>query len=307
MTPQEVERAIVDAVSVTPTLLSLAKMHLMAGNETRTNLMVRSFIVSQDALVDQPVQIGAAADQGGVVRQVARYLSCDRAAREAIWALIGSGSLVPNSERLEAGDLGVSWTTVGPGGGMSSGWGFGPAIAVPAQVLVASSAVTHLTDGDLFLTTLALPGLDEGIAESLRDAVRCFRQDLYLPAHVMLGRAVEGAWTLVGEALVAAAPTETAAVSLGEALARGIHFARLPERVSALYTHQAYAAVVHASGVSHADLRGVIVWTEALRLARNAVHHAVDAPLPATWETTAALFMGAVPNLRALWAIREAL
>lgn len=72
----------------------------------------------------------------------------------------------------------------------------------------------------------------------------------------------------------------------------------------ARYTHAAYFDVVKASGVSHADLRGAMVWTEALREARNAVHHGTAAPPPATWETTAALLMGAVPNLRLLWAAR---
>ena len=169
-----------------------------------------------------------------------------------------------------------------------------------------TSGTTHLTDGDLYLRSLDVPGLDESIAESLRTAVACFRADLYLPAQVMLARAAEGAWTLLGEALVAHASTETAAQAVGRDLERGLHFKNLADRVAVLYSHSAYAEVVLASGIRPAALRDTQVWTEALREARNAVHHDVDAPLPATWETMAALLMGAVPNLRRLLTLMEA-
>ena len=298
----EIEHAVRGAVAVQPSLVFQAKAYLVAHVSGYTTQMVDAFVAEMGATLIQPVVIHRSADHNAVVRAVARWLSCQTAAREAVWALIGSGALVPQSDRMEQPQLDVAWTTVVPGsGGSASGWRFGDAIPIPARVSLASAAVGHLTDGDLYLAGLDLPELDSKVAESLREAVACFRHDLFTPAQVMLGRAAEGCWTLLGEALVAAAPADTAAQAVGRDLARGIHFRHLPERVATLYTNTAYADVAAASKVSHADLRGVRVWTEALREARNAVHHAADAPLPATWETTAALLMGAVPNLRALW------
>lgn len=307
MTPDEIELAIRAQVEVTPALLLQAKAHLVAHASGRTQQMVDAFVVDMRAALADPVVIHPSTDHDAIARGVARWLSCQRAAREAVWALIGTGALVPVSDRLEQRSLRVGWTTVITGsGGSTSGWHFGESIAVPSEVALTTTGATHLTDGDLYLGSLNLPDLDVKIAESLREAVTCFRHDLYIPSQVMLGRAAEGAWTLLGEALVAAAPTETAAISVGKGLANGMPFARLPDRVSTLYTQAGYAHVVAASGVSHADLRGVLIWTEALREARNAVHHTVDAPLPATWETTAALLMGVIPNLRRLWAATTA-
>lgn len=307
MNAPEIEQAVRSAIAVTPSLVFQAKAYLVAHASGHTTQMVDGFVAEMGATLIQPVVIHPSADYNAVVRAVARWLSCQTAAREAVWALIGSGALVPRSDRMDQPGLDVQWTTVVPGsGGSSSGWRFGDAIPIPARVSLASAGATHLTDGDLYLASLDLPDLDSKVAESLREAVACFRHDLFTPAQVMLGRAAEGCWTLLGEALVLAAPGETAAQAVGRELGRGLHFAHLPERVATLYTNTAYAGVVAAGGVSHADLRGIRVWTEALREARNAVHHATDAPLPATWETTAVLLMGALPNLRGLWAATAA-
>jgi len=136
--------------------------------------------------------------------------------------------------------------------------------------------------------------------------VTCFRHDLFVPAQVMLGRAMEGCWTILGEALVAAAPQETAAQGLSRQLAKGLHFAQLPEKVVALYTNVVYADLAKASGVTSSNLHDIALWTDTLRQSRNAVHHANDSTLRATWETTAALLMGTVPNVRAIYAIMRA-
>jgi len=294
---------------VTPALVFQAKAYLIAHAPGRTSELNAGFVADLGAGLISPIVIHASADHAAVVRDVASWLACQVAVGEAVWALGGAGALVPRSPGSDAPDLRIAWTTVIPGsGGDSSGWNFDAfAIPVPAVVALPSSGATQLTDGDLYLRTLDLADLDQTIAESLRSAVACFRSDLYLPAQIMLGRAAEGAWTLLGEALVAAGPTEPAAVSVGRDLARGIHFARLPERVANLYTHAAYAGVVATSGVRVADLRGALNWTEALREARNAVHHGTAAPVLATWETTAVLLMGAVPTLRVLWNLRAAI
>ena len=307
MNHDEIEQAIRSAVAVTPALVFQAKAYLVAHASGDTAQMVDAFVAAMGATLTQPVVIHGSTDHDGVVRDVARWLSHQTAAREAVWSLIGTGALVPRSDRIEQPEFQVAWTTVVPGSsGSSSGWRFGDTIPVPARVSLSAAGATRLTDGDLYLVGLDLPDLDSKVAESLREAVTCFRHDLFTPSQVMLGRATEGCWTLLGEALVAAAPSETAAKAVGRELTKGLHFAQLPDRVCSLYTNTVYSGVVAASGVTHADLRGIRIWTEALREARNAVHHAADAPLPATWETTAVLLMGAVPNLRGLWVATEA-
>lgn len=308
MNSTEIRAAIEDAVEVTPALVLQAKAHIVASAPGRTTTLMTSFAAAMRATVTGPVLIHHSIDPAGIIESVSRWLACHVAAGEAVWALVGAGALVPRSAGSDAPRLDLAWTTLIPGsGGESSDWNFEQfAIPVPTEVALPSSGATHLTDGDLYLRSLDTTDLDASITESLRTAVACFRFDLYLPSQVMLARAAEGAWTLLGEALVNAAPTESAAKAVGRDLERGLHFKNLAERVAVLYTHAAYAPVVTASGVRPADLRDTQVWTEALREARNAVHHDADAPLPATWETTAALLMGAVPNLRRLLAVTSA-
>jgi hypothetical protein len=303
----DVERAIKDAVDVTPPLVFQAKAYLVSHVSGYTGQMIDLFSAEMGGTFVQPVVIHPSADQDAVIRDVARWLSCQAAAREAVWGLIGSGVLIPRSGAMNEPELSVQWTTVVPGsGGTSSGWSFGKAIPVPDRVSLSVAGSTHLTDGDLFLHSLDVLDLDPQVSESLREAVTCFRHDLYVPAQVMLGRALEGCWTVLGEVLVAAAPGETAAQVFGKQLAKGLHLAQLPSRVTSLYTNVAYAGVAKSSGVSQSDLSTILLWTDTLRQSRNAVHHANNSTLGATWETTAALLMGAVPNIRALYAVIKA-
>ena len=59
------------------------------------------------------------------------------------------------------------------------------------------------------------------IEEAIREAVRCLRADLYLPALAMLAKAAEGFWTLLAVALGAAAPGEASAVKLARGAGDG--------------------------------------------------------------------------------------
>jgi len=53
-------------------------------------------------------------------------------------------------------------------------------------------------------------------------------------------------------------------------------------------------------------LREVINWSSVVRDSRNAVHYGADPATQNTYEKVAALLLGAVPNLRILYAIRQA-
>jgi len=120
----------------------------------------------------------------------------------------------------------------------------------------------------------------------------------------MLGKAAEGAWTLLASALAAAAPTDATAVKLGRDLEAGpIHFATLLRRTVDLYARQdVVGAIAKASGSSLEEVRSAREWTEVVRDNRNVLHFSIEAAVPITYETAAALFLGAVPNLRILLA-----
>src|SRR5258708_1065385 len=83
-------------------------------------------------------------------------------------------------------------------GGETSGWRFGEfALVMPTRLMLAPSwrsPAQSLSDGDLYLHELGIPDLHPDVEQSLHEAVRCFRHELYLPTLAMLARAAEGAW-----------------------------------------------------------------------------------------------------------------
>jgi len=309
--PASVEHEIRARVAVDAQLLLLAKVSLTEHCTGEMQSQVDAFVASLDARYPNPVVIHPSVDVEAAIAGLARNMSAKIALAEALWSLIGAGILVPrggnSSPRMDVG-----WTTVIPGGsGSSSGWNFEDlAVPMPSRFSLAPSraaAPTHLSDGDLYLATFEEP-LHPLVDEAIRDAVRCLRADLYLPALAMLGKAAEGVWTLFAVALAAAAPADPAAAKLGRDLESGtIHFATLLRRTADLYSRQdLYGAIARASDASLDAVRSAREWTEVVRDSRNVVHFTVATPVPNTYEKAAALFLGAVPNLRVLLAATRA-
>jgi hypothetical protein len=309
--PATVEQEIRARIAVGAQLLLLAKVSLTEHCTGEMQSQVDAFVASLDARHANPVVIHPTADVEAAIAGVAKNMSAKIALGEALWALIGAGILVPRagngSPRMD-----VAWTTVIPGsGGSSSGWNFEDlAVPMPGRFSLAPSRAavpTHLTDGDLYLATFE-EAVHPLVDEVIRDAVRCLRADLYLPALAMLGKAAEGIWTLCAAALAAAAPNDPGAAKLGRDLESGTtHFANLLKRTADLYTRQdLFGEIAKASGASLDEVRSAREWTEVVRDSRNVVHFTVATPVPNTYEKAAALFLGAVPNLRVLLSATRA-
>ncbi|NJD26918.1 MAG: hypothetical protein FIA92_01310 [Chloroflexi bacterium] len=307
------ERLIRARVEVDPQLLLLAKAHLIDHCTGEMTAQLDAFTTSIGARRVDRVVIHPTVDVEASVDAVAQHLSATVALGEAVWALIGAGALVPLSGGNDAPRTNVEWTTVVPGsGGTSRGWRFDDLVVpMPPKFAVAPSRrarPTHLTDGDLYLATLG-EGVHPLIVESLRDGVRCLRADLYLPAIAMLAKAAEEAWTLFAASLAAVAPKDAGAAKLGKDVDAGaLHFAALLKRATELYARQdLFSAIAKASGASLEEVRSAREWAEVVRDSRNVLHFTVATPVPNTYEKAAALYLGAVPNLRLLFAAtREA-
>lgn len=305
MSPDDIKATIIQGHNILPQQVLQAKVYLLANMSGNTRQMVDAFVEEHGGGRGGQVVITPDTDQNEVVLLVARWWSLNDAARQAIWSLIGSGALVPGSERLEDRGMSLGWEIRTGGGASSSSWDFGPSI--PGPVTVRTTAIpVALTDGDLYLASLDLDSLDPGVADSLRSAVRCFRHDFFLPAQVMLARAAEGAWVLAAEAVVRDAPDDPTSRPISKALAGQPAFHALPSQVDQAYRQPCHQGLVATAGVRPQEILDAATWTDAVRRARNAVHLDNEPPLPATWESTAALFMGAVPNLRRLSKIAAA-
>jgi hypothetical protein len=308
-----IEDSIRGSIEVTPQLVLMAKAYLAEDGIVDIRAGERAFVERMGADIREPVVINSSADIDAVVRAVARYLSVKIALGEAAWALLGAGALVPLPGGWEPPRMSVGWTTVSDGNGQSSSWSFDDiAVPHPGKLSIAPSRKrgvmpAHLADPDMFLSAIDVD-VHPVIGESIRSAVLCLRADLYLPALAMLGKACEGAWTLVGVRLAERAPTSlSAAKRLGKDLEAGtVTFAKLLDRVVAVYEHQEeFRTIARRSRVSLDDLRGFRAWSNIVRESRNVLDPLNVTAIPTTHETAAAIFLGAPEVFRGLLAIAD--
>jgi hypothetical protein len=158
----------------------------------------------------------------------------------------------------------------------------------------------------LFLHNFNIPNIHPEVEESLREAVRCFRHELYIACLAMLGKASEGAWTELGlklaQAISSGSPVngKKTEKKLDPRYAIG---KRITETLQLYEQKDVFGTLQKESGVSIQDLRTAAVWSDVVRESRNSVHYRDYPSMPNTYEKVAALLIGAVPHLRLLYRI----
>ena len=190
MQPDEAERMIAGAVSVTRQKIGLMK-RLVVQHRTLDGALKALDITRPSEVVLHPD-----VDPMPSLKRASEWISYSLAGCEAIWELVHSGVLVQLSSSVQAFNASIGWTTVhGGSGGMSAGWQFNQFQSASPSQFMRSWATDHdqvLADADLYLQRLSLPNIHPDVEGALRDAVRCFRTELFTPAVVMLGKASEG-------------------------------------------------------------------------------------------------------------------
>lgn len=237
-------------------------------------------------------------------------LSWSIAAREAIWSLIHGGFLIPMVADLQGTSPTIGWTSYG----YSSGISFDELkIPVPNRVRRAPSSMgsndQFLAEPDLFLNTLEIPNMHAEVASAFREAVRCFRHELFTAALTMLGKASEGAWLELGTSLLAYVPSDQQSKfkkqrELLEDPMTGTY--RKIEAVLTVFDRQdAFNQLSALSGIKLKELRAVAVWSDVVRDSRNTIHFGVSPATPNTYEKVAALLIGTAPNMRILYRLKK--
>ena len=305
MNDDEAQQYILDRVRVTRQQVTLAKAFMLKNFEADTEQLIDHFSVSVDARMPQEVVIGQTANPIPGLESAAEAISWKLAACEAIWGLISSAAIFPASTRL-CGQIGtLKWTT----GRTSSGWRFDDlSILVPDRLVLPRSTVSNehqpLTDPDLYLKEMDLPGLAPVIESALREAVQCFRHDLYLACLAMLGRASEAAWIELGLALAswAAKNASQNAEKIEKQLQDPfIGIGKKIALVSEFYNKRdIFGSLENTSGVKSQELKNCIVWADCVRESRNSLHYGAEPAMSNSYEKVAALLIGAVPHIRVL-------
>ncbi len=295
---------------VTAIELTLAKKFLLrqASLKLEPRRLIPQFVREMGAETPQQIVIHQRVDPEPAIRNAALYFTAAQALGEAIWALIGEGVYLPMGVH-ETWNAGLGWTTVVPGsGGTSEGWAFPEfEFEYPVYILRApsrrSDAISPLTDGDLFQAHLDIPSAHPEVQESLRDAVACFRHELYRPAVYALGKAAEGAWTELGLALTKA--LSDAALEAEYRSEETGFFRRIRGALELFESAQA-SAFRRSAKLRPMALRTSATWSDVLRDARNAIHLGAEPNFPNNHEKTSTLLLGAGQHLSTIYSVAEA-
>lgn len=315
----EVQKTISSQIRVTLQDVTLAKSYILKNFHANTDQILSRLLRDFDAQMPRAVVLHESVDLQPQVTQAIKSISWQLAFGEAIWGLLNTNILIPMDNDVHRIEPSLSWTTVVPGGGgTSSGWRFEEhAISIPAHVRLVPSMGNQtpqpLSNPDLYLADIEIPDLHKDVEESLREAVRCFRYELYIPCLAMLAKASEGAWTELGLSLLEVDPTNPSLSREKREKTREMIVSpdsSVVKRIRAvleLYDRQdVFSDVKKRSGFDNRALRGVSIWADVVRDSRNAVHYGAEPATQNTYEKVAALLLGAVQNLQIIYGIRRA-
>lgn len=315
MTANEALKLLEKQIHVTPQKVTIAKGHIINHFNSDPAAMIKSLLTAIEASAAEKLVIHLVNDSEANIKVVADTVSWTLAGCEAVWNLISSGFLIPGSSDMYPQAPHVEWTSVVQGSGSRGSLDLGRfSLPLPRSVLLCPSAANQerqvLSDPDLFLHSLEIQGIHKQVEDSLREAVRCFRNELFLACLAMLGRASEGAWIELGLKLCAVAPPtapinvlkikeklEDPFVGIGKKILETMQLYQRADVFDYLYKK---------SGIKSQDLNNAMVWADAVRESRNSVHYGVEPAMPNTYEKVAALIIGAVPHLRLLYKIMDA-
>jgi len=334
---KEAEVAIKNSIHVTEQLVTFAKAFLLnldgIGPYDAKRALV-GFADSQGYRLPDKVVLHPSVDSSLSLTQTSGYISCAMAFTEATWSLIYNGyfwHLGIYRESIE-----VQWTTVIPGqGGSSGGWTFTdfqyelPAQIVkapskretqsdnltdelPAQIVKAPSKretqSDNLTDPDIFMHNTSIENADLEIKEAISDAVLCFKNGLYRAAVTMLGKAMEGMWIEVGCSIV------KASIQSPDKKDKAIQKLQddsgsVPSKIKMaadLYKNRDLCGhIIGATEINPNLIDRVILWSNVLREARNAIHFGVKPTLPNSYEKVSVLLIDGATNFSLMYRIKH--
>jgi hypothetical protein len=312
MDSEKAKRFIIENVAVTRQKVGIAKRYVLNHFNANTTELLDAFGRQMDASITSAVVVAEDGDTTTPdLKKVAEALTWRLAACEAIWGLVHANLLLPSQDHFDP-ITSITWTT----SRNSVGIDFRElCVPVPGHVMWAPSQHCRerqsLSDADLYLQELNIPGLHPTVEQALREAVHCFRHELYLASLAMLGRACEGTWTELGLSLA------RAAMDLGYSRAEKLRemlvapkpgIAAKIDEVVKLYSGQKalFRGITEDSEIKLYELESARTWTDLVRESRNSIHYGTEASMSNSYEKVAVLLIAAVTHLKTLYRLIQA-
>lgn len=312
MNTHDAHGLLLSSISVTRQQVAIAKAYILSNFQRETSRLIESFLVEVEAETPNEIVVHPSVDTAGQVKNAALGISWTLSICEAIWGLISINALIPCDGNLSFPIRNISYTTVVPGsGGHGGGWDLSEfRLPIPSRLFLSPSHSCQksqpLSDPDLFMRHLEIPDIHRDIEESLREAARCFRNDLYIACLAMLGKASEGAWIELGIKLASVYPDgdKRALKLIEEVKSNYAGVSRKIDKIQHAYNESNIFGQIHiASGVRPSDLRACTIWADVIRESRNSVHYGFEPSMPNSYEKVSALLIGAAPHIRLLYKI----
>ena len=295
-------------ILVTRQQVTLAKAFMMDHFNKSPIAMIELLLQHVQKTVPRQILVNGAADTELEAKAAAEAISWVLAGREAVWELISANLLVPTNHQLDESVKLPGWATAhGSVQAPVKEIYFPVPLHVTQPYSFRKQAPQVMSDPDLFLHTLDIEGLHPDVEDALREAVRCFRHELYLACLTMLGKASEGAWIELGLKL---AEVDQSKISqrLKEYMESPVDsITRKINKIHQFYCDKGLCGRIHSlSGIRPHELQNTQVWSDCVRLSRNSIHYGNNPPMPNNYEKTAALLVGSVQHLRPLYRIMSA-
>jgi hypothetical protein len=314
MLPSELRDEVPKCVRVTPQSVYSCKLPIAQWCDGTQH---SEYLISRVAAHYGPgslplVPLYATADPFPAIKQAGEHISWFISAIEAMLSLLNSGFLIPKAAMQDTQAVSVPYTLTDRHG-FAENFEFPQfRFLVPGLVSRApsfeGSAGQYLYDPDLYLSTLNIPNMHIEVQAALREAVRCFRYDLFTAAVAMLGKASESAWTELGISLLAAVPdTEQSSVKKQRDVLQDPMLGTMKkiDAVNQLYGRQdLFLAIATSTGVKPAELQRLAIWSDLVRDSRNTIHFGVEAATPNTRDKVAELLLAAPQRLRILYSLK---
>jgi hypothetical protein len=232
------------------------------------------------------------------------HLRARLAVFKAASELVASGIVMQAGANV-TGSITTPWTDAPPrGGGTSASFNLDFIYAHPEHVVrpvwVKDDVV--LGDGDLYLSTLGASQLHSGIADALRQSVRCCSSGLFVPAVAMLDAASEGAWIEAGKRLSTVPPHDARQASLSTVLNDPSKSMRSKAGAICDY-YDGRKDLQLITRIAKPQLRDTLQWSGLIRDARNVLHWNVTASIPNDYSTVATYLLAAIGHIKRLHAL----
>lgn len=305
-------KVLQESIAVTRQKVTIAKAFILQNFKSDPKKLINTFLQHVKVDIPQKITLNTPTDNENV-KKAAEAISWHISACEAIWGLISNNMIIPDTHELVHMIPTIEWST----GSKSAGWSIDPfSIKVPSSLklslLLTNVTNQPLSDPDLFIHTLKIRNIHPDVEESIREAVRCFKYELYLACLAMLGKASEIAWIEMGLKLIKFVPDgatiQPSKVSVQARLDGVDGIGKKMSDILRLYEHSnIFKPIYEKSGISIIDLKISANWSNCVRDSRNPLHHGFKSAMPNSYEKVAALLIGAVPHLRSLYHIEACL